>query len=243
MDVDTRHIERTEETFDPESQVVRSEQRNKETSSGATIAAGVPGVLSNMPGDAQQATVAAAQPQSQRQDEVINYEINKVVSHVVEPIVTVKRLTVAVLVDGTYNTVKDSEGKDTRQYNPRNDDDITKFTAMVKNAVGFSEERGDLITVASTPFEESYVEPSNEPEEISFVSSVVSVSILPTVIKYASIVAVAFFAMLFVLKPIMKRITSEREALDMIQKTLPEGFVQPELALAPGVEKDSLEKL
>lgn len=243
VDVEARHIERTEETFDPDSQVIRSEQRNKENSVGNAVAVGVPGVLSNTP-DSDTATVAASQPQTQRQDEVINYEINKVTSHVVEPQTTIKRLTVAVLVDGVYSTQKDAEGKDAKQYAARSDEDIAKFTDMVKGAVGFDEQRGDVITVASTPFEESYAEAvSSEPEKVSLVNTIVSISILPTAIKYGSIVFVAFLTFIFILKPLMTRITTEKETLEMIQRNLPEGFPQPELALGPGIEKETVERL
>ncbi len=243
LDIEARQIERTEETFDPESQVIRSEQRNKENSVGNAVAVGVPGVLSNTP-DSGTATVAASQPQTQRQDELINYEINKVTSHVVEPQTLIKRLTVAVLVDGTYTAQKDAEGKELKQYAARNDEDIAKFTDMVKGAVGFDEQRGDVITVASTPFEDAYVDPALlEPEKVSIVNSIVSISILPTVIKYGSIVFVAFLTFIFVLKPAMNKFTTEKETLEMIQRTLPQGFPQPELALGPGIEKETVERL
>ncbi|MBE7414857.1 MAG: flagellar M-ring protein FliF [Deltaproteobacteria bacterium] len=115
VEVDTRHVETTEERFDPDGQVVRSEHRNKEKSIGATAPVGIPGVLSNLPETAVEIPQAPATPaQTQRQDELINYEISKVTSRVVEPVGSLKRLAVSVLVDGTYQAVKDAEGNETR---------------------------------------------------------------------------------------------------------------------------------
>lgn len=256
-DVETKQIERTEETYDPNSQVIRSEQRNKEKSSGTAMAIGVPGVLSNLPNTNNQnpqVASAPAPPQAQKQDEVINYEISKVTSHVVEPVGSVKRLTVSVLVDGTYETAKAADGKETRKYNPRTEEDITRFTNMVKGAVGFSETRGDLITVVSTPFEVDFTEAaaaaSLDAEKAPFVQSFL-LPLLPTIIKYLSIALIAFFAIFFIMRPIIKRLTEENAALESIQRTLPNGLEglhglpagQNELAIGAGIAGESLDQL
>lgn len=222
-DVETRKVERTEETYDPDGQVVRSEQRNKEKSiGGATAVAGVPGVLSNLPAGTG-TSVAASQtpPQSENQNEVINYEISKVVSHVVEPVGEIKRLTVAVLVDGNYKMVAGSDGKEVKEYTARSEEDIATYTTMVKNAVGFNEDRGDVISVVSTPFEADSLDSVNlEPEAAPLIPPY----LIPVGIKYGSAALVAVFAILFILRPIIKRLTQERAALEAIQHNLPGGF-------------------
>lgn len=230
-DVDNTQVERTEETYNPDGQVVRSEQRNKETTIGSsTAAAGVPGVMSNLPGAKKQVAAGQSAPSAKTQNEVINYEISKVVSHVVEPVGSIKRLTVAVLVDGSYETVKGKDGADVKKYVPRSDEEIAKYTEMVKSAVGFSATRGDTVSVVSAPFENDSLDFSQGPAEPApYVDPV----LIPVIIKYASAALVAIIAMIFILRPIMKRITQESAALEAIQNTLPGGL---QASLANGSE-------
>lgn len=227
-EIDTRHIETTEERFDPDSQVVRSEHRNKEKSIGATVPVGIPGVLSNLPEtalDAAQAA-AAAPAQTHRQDELINYEISKVTSRVVEPIGSLERLAVSVLVDGTYQAVKDPEGNETSVYSPRTDEELSKFTEMVKAAVGYEESRGDTVIVVSTPFDQSgelaaaaALGAAGEANEF------IPAHLVPVLMKYATAVLITFFILLFAVRPLIKRLTSEAAALADIQKKLPQALM------------------
>ncbi len=251
-DLDNKQVERTEETFDPDSQVVRSEQRNKERSTGGTTAVGVPGVLSNMPDGSQKpgastaATAVSTPSQSQRQNEVVNYEINKVVSRVIEPVGSIKRMTVSVLVDGAYETSKGADGKEVRKYVPRTDEEIKKFTEMVKGAVGFSDKRGDAITVLSAPFEADQADGGAEAEKASFISNIASKQpyLLPVAIKYATILTIVLAAFLVVLRPILKRFNEESAALQAIEKSLPEGYASPELPAGVSKEdRDQVESL
>lgn len=210
VDIDTRHIERTEETYDPESQVKRSEQRNVEKTIGSSPASGVPGVMSNLPDINQRQSLPAGSPaQSQRQDEVVNYEINKVVSRISEPTGSIKRLTVSVLVDGTYETTKGADGKDVKKFVPRTEDEIAKFTSMVKNAVGFSAQRGDSITLVSTPLGADFTEPPLEKEK----APLIPVSMIPSLVKYLSMVLIAIVLIIFILRPLTKKILEEKTSV------------------------------
>lgn len=221
-EIDNRKVERTEETYNPDGQVVRSEQRNKEKAVGGALAAGVPGVLSNLPdGGGKSAANSSSAAESNAQNEVINYEISKVTSHVVEPTGAVKRLTVAVLVDGSYAMVAGGDGKEIKTYSARTDEELAKYTSMVKSAVGFSESRGDVITVVSTPFEPDSLDIAElEPEK----APLVPMYLIPVLVKYASAALVAIFAIVFILRPIIKRLTQEKDALEAIQNTLPGGL-------------------
>ncbi|MBI5748839.1 MAG: flagellar M-ring protein FliF, partial [Nitrospinae bacterium] len=105
-DVDFSQVERMEENYDPDSQVARSEQRTEDSSQGAGAVGGIPGVQSNIPGAMPMTQPAGTPSKSQKTSETINYEINKVVKKVVEPIGKVKRLSVAVMVDGSYEEAK-----------------------------------------------------------------------------------------------------------------------------------------
>jgi flagellar M-ring protein FliF len=159
--IDFSRVEKTEERFDPESQVVRSELRNTEKTTNGTTS-GVPGVASNLPGKTQ-VQGASTQGLSEKKNETVNYEISRVTSRVVHHPGELKRLTVAVLVDGTSSGAAGSKEK---QYKPRSEEDLKNFEEMVKKAVGFSAERGDEVRVVNMPFEvaaqEEFTAPKTE---------------------------------------------------------------------------------
>lgn len=202
--VDFKRIEKTEERYDPDGAVIRSEQRLQEHNTGAAMAsAGVPGVASNLPGGQNSISEAQGQaPSSQRQNETVNYEISKVVSRVIEPIGTVQKMTVAVLVDGSYGPA----GKDGKKdYIPRSEEELQKITAIVKNAVGYNEDRGDRVEVVNIPFSsEEITEGTPAAEPISIMEKY---PWLPIAVKYAIPFIVVIMTFVFVLRPLVKWVT------------------------------------
>lgn len=153
--LDFRQVEVTEEQFDPETQVVRSEQRSQEKVTGSDGPAGVPGTRSNVPNE-DPPEGDNSNKEAKRKSETINYEINRKISKVIEPSGTIQRLSVAVLVDGSYETVVNEEsGETTSQYVPRGEEEMAKLENSIKKAVGFSEDRGDQIEVVNYPFEKA----------------------------------------------------------------------------------------
>ncbi len=231
LELEAKRVEITEESFDPDSQVVRSEQRSLEKTAGIPEEGGIPGVLSNTPGATEQATLNLRS--SQRQNEIINYEISRKVSKTVEPDGRIRRIAVAVLIDGSYETVTKEDGTVEKKYIPRTEEELKKFTEIVKNAVGFSEERGDTVTVENIPFAPETVVVPQDIEQASF-------SIPPHIVKDVVKIAVAGVLMivifLFVIRPVIRRIVEENRALDSIQKSLAEG----RLALEKGEEQKML---
>lgn len=235
-DLDSTHVERTEERYDPDGQVVRSEQINKESTVGAGAgASGVPGVMSNMAGSDGGGRTGSTPSQSTSKNETINYEISKTVSRVVEPVGKVERLTVAVLVDGTYAASGEAAENDgaPREFVPRTEDELARFTEMVKAAVGYSDERGDEVTVTSAPFEASMAPvPAGGTEETS--SLPIPPQYIPTIIKYLSGALVALFTMLFVVRPIIKRLVAEKTSMERIESAIAEAQIKGEPALESG---------
>ncbi len=189
--IDFTRRESTEEKFDPDGQVVRSEQKDveKEVSTGN---GGVPGVTSNLPGKAKQ--VSSSNLVSQKQNETVNYEISKVTKHVMSSFGGIKRLTAAVLVDGTYVEQKDSKEM---KYSPRSEEDIKLYDELVKKATGFMSERGDEVKVVNMAFEVIHREELPEPEK-EYLPDVI------TIAKYLVPLLVALFFFLFVLKPMIQ---------------------------------------
>jgi flagellar M-ring protein FliF len=81
-----------------------------------------------------------------------NYEINKINRRVVRPAGTIQRLSVAAVIDGEYRTVTRNDGTTSREYVPRSAEALKTFEALVRNAMGFNEDREDQVSVQSVPF-------------------------------------------------------------------------------------------
>lgn len=206
--LDFKQVERTEEKYDPDTTAVRSEQRVQENSSGSAVtASGVPGVVSNLPGAKNENPQAAGgkggnSSQSNKTQETINYEINKTVNHILEPVGTLKQLSAAVLIDGSYEAIKGADGKETKKYIPRTDEELRKYEEIVKKSIGYNAERGDQVEVVSIPFESNIS--MNEEATVTAKSSQLAAT-LPF-IKYAVAVVALLLVFLFIVKPLMKTI-------------------------------------
>jgi len=154
---DFKKQERTEEHYLPDNRVVRSEQQLKETTvDSGTTPQGIPGIRSNLPGDpsaAQQSTFTDSNRGFEKNDRTVNYEIGKVISHIKEPVGEMTRVSVAVLVDGTYKRIDKAEGEIEWQYVARTAEEMQKFESMVKRAVNFDTARGDQVDIVNIPFE------------------------------------------------------------------------------------------
>ncbi len=200
--LDFRKIETTEERYDPNGQVVRSEQRGQEKSSGVNgTSGGVPGVESNVPGGTEGESGQTSSNNNQTKNETVNYEISRTVSRIVEPTGTIKKLSVAVLVDGTYEGGKAGEaGADQpKKYVPRSEEEMKRIEEIVKKAMGYSTERQDQVEVVSIQFGLGVEEPAGAAVEAT---ADTSKAWMPY-IRYA-VGGVLFFLILFmVVRPLM----------------------------------------
>ncbi len=127
-ELDFRQVDRTVEQYDPDNTAVRSEQVSEDKS-----------------------TSGDSSPSSNRSNTITNYEVNKVVERIVENQGNIKRLTVAVTVNGKEKTV-DVNGEKITELVPRTQEELTKITEIVKRAVGYNTLRNDEITVEYIPF-------------------------------------------------------------------------------------------
>jgi flagellar M-ring protein FliF len=160
--LDLAQVEKTEESFDPDRVAIRNEKRSKESNAQGAANGGVPNAtLTNEAAPAQNG------PTSAREDTALNYEISKVTSRRVEAMGAVRKLSVAVMLDGTWT----GEG-DARTFVPRPSEEIDRYRELIKRAVGFNEERGDQIEVASAPFQSAAaVEAPEAPSVLTRVSA------------------------------------------------------------------------
>ncbi|MBC26372.1 MAG: flagellar M-ring protein FliF [Rhodospirillaceae bacterium] len=148
-DMDFDRIVTQEEKYDPQGQVIRSSQNITESSSSTEAKSDAVSVAQNLP-DApnQEAGQGGSQTGSQRTEESTNFEISKTVTNHVKEIGTVRRLSVAVLINGTTTT--EADGKET--YKPRSKEELDNIEKLVKSAIGFDAGRNDKIEVVNMRF-------------------------------------------------------------------------------------------
>jgi flagellar M-ring protein FliF len=155
VDIDFTTVESTTESYQPDNRAVRSEETFEESTRGSGVA-GVPGALSNQPPAGGTTDVAGGQA-GEGQGAALNstrratrnYEVDRNISHTRTAPGTLKQLSVAVLVD--YRTQADAAGATERV--PLTPEELQRVEELVKEAVGFSEERADSIKVNNIPFQ------------------------------------------------------------------------------------------
>ena len=157
--MDFTSVERTEERFEPRG-VIKSEQRTTETqNSSTTTPAAMAGVASNVPGEtAAQPASGQTTAKTTKEAETVQYDVGKVFERKVFSPWELKRISVAVMVDGSSKAVKDEKGVERKEYVPRKPEEIEKIKMVVKNAVGFNASRGDEVEVVEFPFDTSAME-------------------------------------------------------------------------------------
>ena len=165
-DIDFALTERAEEIYRPNRRdtdpaAVRSQQSTETSSTTPPGSSGVPGALSNQPPGPASAPIDAAgeegappTPSNLHKESTVNYEVDKTIQHIRQPLGGVKRLSVAVVVN--YRKETDAEGK--IEQRPLSAEEIAKINDLVKEAMGYSKERGDTLNVANSPFTESEAE-------------------------------------------------------------------------------------
>lgn len=134
-ELDFTQVDRTITDFDPESQVVRSEQSIVDSSKSS-----------------DSLSYPAVNMSKGTSNQIANYEISKTVSRVIEGVGNIKRLSVAVLINGTQK-VTTVNGVPKAEYIPRTQEEIDKLTDIVKNAVGYDVTRNDQVYLENVPFE------------------------------------------------------------------------------------------
>ncbi len=160
-EVDFSRVVQQSEIYDPDGQVVRSTQTIEETSNDVERQSteGV-SVTNNLPEPADSnAGNARTSSNNNRLEETVNFEISRTSTTETQEAGRVQRLSVAVVVDGSYN----EEADGTSTYVPRSEEEMTRITTLVKSSIGFDEVRGDTVDVLNLAFLRA--EPPEEVEE------------------------------------------------------------------------------
>lgn len=231
-ELDFTKIERTEKKYDPNSQVARSEQRSENKSVGAQSPYGAVGASSNLPGGEEAQSTAGTPAQTSSTQETVNYEINEVVSHMVEQVGAVKKLSIAVIVDGKY-VPKQGGTAGEREYQARSEDEIKQLTDLVRTAAGVNTQRGDVVTVQSAPFDTSRY--AGEIEEARAESDR---QFYMEVVKYFGMGALVLALFMFVIRPILGWITATTGEIEEL-RAFPQTVQQLEASMGfkAGVEE------
>jgi flagellar M-ring protein FliF len=134
LELDFSKVDRRVEQYDPEGQVVRSEEVREDEKSQLTQA--------NQPGD-----------QAKKSNTISNYEISRTIENRIGETGSIKRLTVAVMINDRLVKTTTEDGESELNYEKWTQEQLTSFENLVKNAIGFSEQRGDIITVNNVTFD------------------------------------------------------------------------------------------
>jgi flagellar M-ring protein FliF len=150
-DFDYNKITQTSDKFDPEGRVLRSSQSREESAATANANDGQVTVNNELPGGQGQGSGTTAKDQSKKSEEINNYEISRVTKTEVTEAGRVNRISVAVLVDGSYT--KNDKGEVV--YAARSKEDLDRIATLVRSAIGFEQKRGDQVEVVNLKFAES----------------------------------------------------------------------------------------
>ncbi len=248
-DLDFSHSEYTSETFKPnptpDAQAVRSQQTVEDSTTGGAAAAGVPGAYSNQPPGPASAPLTApaganAGPTggqgggavaSSRRESTVNFELDKTIRHVKEPLGRIKRLSVAVVVN--YRHVAGEGGQ--AEARPLSPEELTKVNGLVREAVGYNQDRGDTVNVVNAAFTEVKTEEVSmpvwkDPETLAMAKEL---------LKNLLVFGLAFYLVFGVLRPLLRDLVRPAEVVTPEGTALPlgteaaEGVLPAEQELAP----------
>ncbi len=141
-DLNFQQLERTAESYDPNAPSIRSEERTRQTATTSD--------------KAEEASESTSDEGTETT--ITNYELNKTVEHIINAVGTIDRLSIAVLVDGTYSAVEGSGGTAEQIYQPRSQDELDRLASIVRNAVGFDQTRNDQIEMVNIAFDRQNLE-------------------------------------------------------------------------------------
>ncbi|GGX78131.1 flagellar M-ring protein [Litchfieldella qijiaojingensis] len=241
--IDFSRREETSERYGPNQPpneaAVRSTQHSASYTGGDELARGIPGALTNTPPGAAPSPIELPQqddgatnndqanaddsrpPSSLRQDNVINYEVDRNVEHIQHRTGKVDRLSVAVVVN--YRDSLDEDGEPTRE--PLSDEELAQIDRLVRQAMGFSMARGDEVEVVNSPFTQQ----DDTDTDRAWWESPELQSLAFTLGRYLLVALAALLLYLLILRPLIKRHT---------QVPLPAPSPEPSFSATVGDDRD-----
>lgn len=232
-DIDFTQTENIAELYSPNQtapSAVRSQQTSESSGGGSSASAtGVPGALSNQPPANATAPINTAAPRTpgqasppgptpapganlpspgatssaSRRDSTVNYEVDKTIRHTRQPVGTIKRLSVAVVVN--HRKLTDADGKTTTK--PLASEEIEQINALVREVMGYSKDRGDSLNVTNSAFSVAEAEPA---VEIPLWKQPETIATAKDIGRNVLIAALVLFLVMGVLRPLLSKLSEVR---------------------------------
>ncbi len=214
-DIDFSRTEQTSEVFKPNQppnqSSVRSQQSSEALSGNGNATGGVPGALTNQPpvpatapivsGPGAPGNSPTANVTNTQKESTVNYEVDRTISHTVLPVGMIKRMSVAVLLNGSRKST-DAKGKSVSS--PLSDAEKEQISNLIRDAMGFDQNRGDSLNVQVAAFSEN----KEIVEETPLWKQPDVIELAKNLLKYALIVGILLFVIFRVIKPALTTLFS-----------------------------------
>lgn len=210
-----REVMNTEQ-YDPDGQVVRSrkvsEENDKDSSQQNNLSAST-----NITNPASEG--ASGAKSKSRTDEIINYEISKTITNKISESGRIKKLSIAILVDGNYTISQDeATGEQKATYSPRSPEELAQIKTLASSAVGLDPKRGDMIEVINMKFSEEFSSLPAKESPLHWIKDQ-----LDNIVQTLVIGVVIILVILLIVRPVIMRLLEMRSSQseeDEIQASL-----------------------
>lgn len=219
VELNQQNTDVLEELYDGDKTAIRSVQSEEEKLDGSrTNPSGIPGSRANIPG-AQDAGQVGFNQNVSKELKTTNFEVPKTVRKVRESAGSLEKVSVAVLVDGSYETVTKDDGTVEKTYQPRTEEELRQYENLVRNAIGFDATRGDLLKIENIPFEK---EDFSESEKL--LTTLERKKLLYSVFRWTALAGVIGIFFFLFIRPFMRWVTDsfQDSVEDMLPKTIEE---------------------
>ncbi len=189
------------EVFDPDGQVIRSKKTSEENDSETESSGGETSLATNLPG-AQGGAGGANGKNKSVTNEVTNYEISKTITNKISESGRIKKLSIAILVDGNYEAKPKEEGSDevVINYTPRSEEELTKIKSLAASAVGIDAKRGDSLEVINMKFSDEFATLPQKEKPLAWLQNE-----LENIVQTIVIGTVIILLILLVVRPVILR--------------------------------------
>ncbi len=233
-DLDFSQVNEVQTTYDQDGAAVRSEQKDQKSMEGSRPGpVGAAGAASNLPGDRGPAATQGVKTDTKTENVVKNYDVPQTVRRTTKPVGSIKKLSVAVLMDGRTVKTTGADGKVQSKVEPWPADKVLEFEKIITGALGIDRKRGDVLEIKNMEFtHEDFDEASRlieEKERKNYIQNMIVYGVIGLTI-------LLFF--LLVVRPFIKWITDN--TVDSVDTFLPQTIEELE-KLQKGVNLPSIE--
>jgi flagellar M-ring protein FliF len=204
VEFDPSSSEESQESYDPKSAIAVASQKSEEQA-GGSLAGGVPGTSSNVPGGngGAKPTAEGGDGTQLSRSESNTFAVNKLVRHTVQPAGRIRRVTAALLVDDAVD-VKQENGKRTESRRKRTPEELKQIEDLAKAAIGVDAARGDILTIENLSFDQAPVEVLVKPTITERVR--VTLNDWSSSVRYGALIVLFLLAYVLLLRPLKKQL-------------------------------------